>query len=286
MKRLLNLELTTVCYANCYMCPRNAIKEHGIINDNTIDDVIRFAKKQSLFEISLSGRGEPTLHPDICKIINRIKVLEVPISIVTTTDGINDRNMKDILDIVDILRISVSSIAPEIFHKVHQGLEYKKIWDNIEKIVNYKPEKIHIHLVGGSIIYPGLEKTIEFFNKKGINNIYLFPLWNRAGNLNKDEENFRKKIIEKYNIFYSEDEYMDHEKSELLMSNNYCPIGDSSIMINYKGEFIGCFQDFENKNIIGKVDNSKDLLLLRKKFLGCMQLCKVCNSKKVINNEY
>ena len=122
MERLLNLEFTTICYANCVMCPRNVVKEQGYIDEKTIDNVLEFAKQQQLFEISISGRGEPTLHPNADSLLKRIHKLNVPLSIVTTTDGMNEENYKKIIDNIDILRISVSSIKKETFKKIHRGL--------------------------------------------------------------------------------------------------------------------------------------------------------------------
>ena len=288
MERLLNLEFTTICYANCVMCPRNVVKEQGYIDEKTIDNVLEFAKQQQLFEISISGRGEPTLHPNTDSLLKRIHKLNVPLSIVTTTDGMNEENYKKIIDNIDILRISVSSIKKETFKKIHRGLDYDKIWKMIDKIVQYAPEKIHIHLVGGSTIYDGIEETIEYFKNRNIDKIFLFPLWNRAGDLDNNEENYRKKIIDKYNIYYSEDEYMDEEKTKQLSRKTYCPVGDSSIMINYKGDFIGCFQDFANRTVIGNINDKKynDMLLKREACLGCMPVCQECNTKQVINHEY
>ena len=287
MERLLNLEFTTICQANCSMCPRNAINEHGYIDEQTVNKVIEFAKKQQLFEISISGRGEPTLHPDAIGLLNKIHKIDVPLSIVTTTDGINENNYKEIINNVDILRISVSSIKKETFKKIHRGLDYNKIWKIIDMIVNYAPEKINIHLVGGKTIYDGIEETIQYFKNKNIDNIFLFPLWNRAGNLKNNEKNYREEIIKKYNIHYSEDEYMNKEKVEQLEQKTYCPIGDSSIMINYKGDFIGCFQDFSNKTVLGNINNGYDNILTKRKIcLGCMPVCSECNTKQVVNNGY
>ena len=288
MKRLINIELTTKCYANCMMCPRQSIKEHGYITMNNINNIVNYAKKQKLFEISLSGRGEPTLHPDIVPIVKNLQCINIPIPIVTTTDGMNETNYKDIMDNIDKLRISVSSIKKETFKKIHRGLDYEKTWEMIERIVSYNPRKVYIHLVGGEIIYDGIEETIEYFKERHVEKIFLFPLWNRAGNLKNNEENRRKKLINKYHIQYSEDEYMDKEKVNRLNQPNYCPIGDSSIMINFKGELIGCFQDFTNTVVVGSIDGDDNIELLQKKIklLGNMPICRQCNTKKVINSEY
>ena len=281
MERLLNLEATSFCNANCSMCPRDCVKEFGYLSLETVDMLIDKVKDIALFEISLSGRGEPTFHPKLVEIVEKLRELKTKISVVTTSDGLNARNYKEIVDSLDILRLSVSSIDPATFRKVHRGLEYRKIWDNIQRLVSYDPEKLHIHLVGGEETYPQLEPTIKFFKDHGVNNIFLFPLWNRGGNVEEQEIlDIRKKLVEEYGVFYSEDEYLDEDKVRQLGNPNYCPIGDTSISVNFKGDMIGCFQDFENKTKICNVRDDVDFLKERAKMLKKMPVCMSCNSAK------
>lgn len=279
MERLLNLEATSYCNANCSMCPRDCVKEHGYISLDTVDKLIDKIGDYLLYEISISGRGEPTFHPQLIEIIKKLQTLKTKISVVTTTDGIKDATYKQLIDELDIMRISVSSIDEQIFKKIHRGLNYDKIWANITKLVNYNTEKLHIHLVGGEETYPALEKTISFFKANDVNNIYLLPLWNRGGNVEEQEIlDLRKQIVEKYNIFYSEDEYLDETKVRNLANPNYCPLGDTSISVNYKGDMIGCFQDFENLTKICSVDDDVDFITERVKVLKKMPVCRSCNS--------
>jgi len=279
MERLLNLELTSYCNANCSMCPRNNVKEFGYITLETIDNLIKKIENYSLFEISLSGRGEPTFHPELLDILKKLKTTCRKLSLVTTTDGLNEDNYKDCIDNIDILRLSVSSIDPNVFYKIHRGLDYNKIWKNINNLVMYNPQKLNIHLVGGEETYQKLEDTIKYFKENGVNNIHLFPLWNRGGNIEEQEINeTRKYLVEKYNIFYSEDEYLDEEKCKLFQNPNYCPLGDTSISVNFKGDMIGCFQDFGNITKICNVNDDIEFIKQRAKVLKKMPVCKNCNS--------
>lgn len=279
MERLLNIELTSFCDANCSMCPRNNVTEFGYITLETIDNLIKKIEKYNLFEISLSGRGEPTFHPQLIKILKKLRILSNKISIVTTSDGLNESNYRDCMDNVDILRLSVSSIDEKTFHQIHRGLDYNKIWKNIDKLVKYNPEKLNIHLVGGESTYPSLEETIQFFKQNGVDNIHLFPLWNRGGNIQDQNINeMRKYLVDKYHISYSEDEYLDEDKTKMFSNTNYCPLGDTSIAVNFKGDMIGCFQDFENLTRICNVNDNVDFITQRAKVLKKMPVCKNCNS--------
>lgn len=282
MERLLNLELTSLCNANCSMCPREDIQEFGYITLETIDNLIKKIESYNLFEISLSGRGEPTFHPQLIDILKKLQMVSKNISIVTTTDGLNDKNYRECADNVDTIRISVSSKDQETFHKIHCRLDYEKIWKNIYNLVKYSPQKINVHLVGGEITYPSLEETIRFFKENGIDNIHLFPLWNRGGSIKEQEINsMRRYLIDKYGIYYSEDEYMDDTKIKLFSNPNYCPLGDTSISVNFKGDMIGCFQDFGNITKICNVNDEVDFINERAKVLKKMPVCQRCNSSKM-----
>lgn len=288
MKRLANIELTNNCKANCSMCPRDVIKQHGFVELETVDEIVEHLKKYDLSEVSISGRGEPTFHPQMVEILKRLKKLDTPLSMVTTTDGLNEANIPDCLDNVDILRISVSSRDRDTFGKVHRGLDYDKIWHNIDKLIEYNKDKLNIHLVGGQDCYEHIEETIDYFKDRGVKNIHIFPIWNRGGSLEEQDINERrKKIVQQYQIDFSEDEYMDGEKIKLLKNPFYCPIGDSSIMVNYKGEMIGCFQDFANRTIVGCVkDKNLNFVAKRGTLLSKMPVCKECNSRKAITTSY
>lgn len=153
MERLLNIEATSACYADCSMCPRDKVKVKGYVTMEVINSLIDKVKDYKLYEISISGRGEPTLHPKLVDIIKKLRKLNTRISVVTTTAGLNEDNYKQIIDAADILRISVSSIEKDIFKMVHRGLDYDKTWEMIEKVVDYKKDKINIHLVGGDVTF-------------------------------------------------------------------------------------------------------------------------------------
>ena len=73
MKRLANIELTNNCKANCSMCPRDVLKDFGFIDLQTVDEIVEHLQKYDLSEVSISGRGEPTFHPQLIEILKKLK---------------------------------------------------------------------------------------------------------------------------------------------------------------------------------------------------------------------
>ena len=61
-------------------------------------------------------------------------------------------------------------------------------------------------------------------------------------------------------------------------------MGDSSLSIGYRGEILGCFQDFGHVSNIGSMSGMKlkDAIKIRTELLGCMKVCVGCNSKEVV----
>ena len=291
IKRLINIELTSNCPARCAMCPRSQIKEKGFMSYKTLKNIVDQIQENNIWEITFSGRGEPTLHPHLPEMLNLCKKSSVTSALITTAVAMNKDNIEACKNI-DVIRLSVSSFDKSTFEKIHRGLDYYKVWQNIDNLTNAIPEKIKVHLVGGETIYEHLEETINFFHKKNINSLYIFPLWNRGGNITaKDNMEKRQKLIDHFHLLPIEDEFCikdryifnNYMQSKTSLNKKYCFHGDSSALITFKGDMLGCFQDFGSNNIIGNINEHSLKELLEKRFykLGNMDICKGCNSNLV-----
>lgn len=220
----------------------------------------------------------------------------IKLAVVTTADNLTDKVNDTFREYIDVIRLSVSSYDEKIFKKVHCGLNYNKIWDNIKRLGNEHAYKTVIHLTGGSVIYEGLEITVEKLREIGFREFRLFPLWNRAGDneVKAKEEEFRHDIIEKLGLRSSESEYdggnssdyINDYKRNKLTNPKYCIVGDSSLFITYNGDILGCFQDFSGKCIVANIRNSnlKDIIKHKKDKVGRYEFCSNCNSNIAILN--
>lgn len=291
IKRLINIELTSNCPAHCAMCPRSQIKEKGFMSYKTLKNIVDQAQENNIWEITFSGRGEPTLHPHLPEMLSLCKKSSVTSALITTAVAMNKDNIEACKN-VDVIRLSVSSFDKSTFEKIHRGLDYYKVWQNIDNLTNAIPEKIKVHLVGGETIYDHLEETINFFHKKNINSLYIFPLWNRGGNITaKDNMEKRQRLIDRFHLLPIEDEFCikdryifnNYMQSKTSINKKYCFHGDSSALITFKGDILGCFQDFGSNNVIGNINENSLKKLLDKRFysLGNMDICKGCNSNLV-----
>ncbi|MBU6958350.1 radical SAM protein [Pseudomonas sp. CVAP len=293
-KILVNVEATPSCPASCSMCPRSVIKDYGFITLETMDKIVSQIDPSYVWELDLAGRGEPTIHPEFHELLKMMRKSGVLTDVTTTAVTFNQRNIDACVDNVDVIRLSVSSIRKEIFDKVHVGLNHEKIWRNIAALAEAAADKVIVHLTGGPVIYSTLAETVAHLRQLGFKRIYLFPLWNRGGDINaKLEGEYRKKLVSELNLNLSESEYKTGMGKVKFMLNalmgtwvnsNFCAVGDGSLSISYKGDILGCFQDFGHVSNIGHVENDrlKEIVKSRVKLLGNMDICKGCNSRKAV----
>ncbi|WJV54125.1 radical SAM protein [Prodigiosinella aquatilis] len=291
-KVLLNIELTSSCPASCSICPRHVVTDKGFMTAEMLKLIISKVNKDDVYEIDFAGRGEPTVHPDFYDMLDIARDAPVPKKLTTTGVTFSEKRLSFLVNSVDAIRLSVSSINKDIFEKVHKGLKYERTWENIKNLANVGADKTTIHLVGGDIIYNSVPETVSRLRELGYKDINLFPLWNRGGDIKVDPvENKRSLLINQLNLNAIESTCRGGESKISYMYNflkkwvhnfNYCPVGDSSICISHDGSILTCFQDFGKKHVLGNIRDMsiKKIIDSRYKNLGNMNMCLVCNTKE------
>lgn len=274
------------------MCPRDAISDFGYLKLETMEKIVAQVEPDFVWEVDLGGRGEPTTHPEFHELLRIMAKPGVTTDVTTTGVTFTDKNIAACVDHVDVIRLSVSSIHQPVFEKVHIGLKYEKIWRNIAALAEAAAEKVIVHLVGGPVIYDHLHETAAHLRTLGLTNLRLFPLWNRGGDVESALSNQRRKqLMTQLDIPAVEGDYATgtgkfkwfmNTLYGKLQNSQYCPVGDGSVSINYKGEILGCFQDFGLTSNVGHIDNHRlrDVIHERVTRLGRMPVCEGCNVNK------
>jgi len=137
------VEITTRCNLDCKMCPRS---RYGI---KPMDMSLGAFKKildklSSVKEITISGWGEPLLHPDLEKVIDYC--LEEGKKIKLTTNGllINDANLKYLIKI-DEITFSIDQLDDD--KHLTLGHCQKIAIENIRKLAGQRiGKKLHIRI--------------------------------------------------------------------------------------------------------------------------------------------
>ena len=96
------IELTNDCNLKCEMCPRNYIDmEIGYMDKESWHSIINWIPKGST--ILPFWRGESTLHPDFCEMINELDGYDV----VLATNGTNPKPVIDVLSCLSSVNVSI-----------------------------------------------------------------------------------------------------------------------------------------------------------------------------------
>jgi len=261
---------------------------------DVMESVISQVDPSFVWELDLARRGEPTIHPQFDDLLKIMSKAPVPTAVVTTGVTLNQRNVDALVNNIDLIRLSVSSINENAFRKVHIGLDYKKIWKNIAVLAEAAPEKVIVHLTGGPAIYESMPDTVNHLRSIGLVKLNVFPLWNRGGSIEaRQDAQERSRLIKLLKLNASESEYAKHTGrlqyflhlvKGWIVNKQFCIVGDSSLSIGYRGEILGCFQDFGHVSNIGSMSGMKlkDAIKIRTELLGCMKVCVGCNSKEVV----
>ncbi len=139
-----NLEITNICNFDCWFCPRGAMtRSQGKMGFEDFKKLIAGLKKAEFVKnIKFAGIGEPTLHPDLIKMIRYIKD-NTGFKIHLTTNASmfkNDGFVKELLEtnvekITASLRISKFESNKNC---VPSNLSQKKYMDSIVRFVEQR----------------------------------------------------------------------------------------------------------------------------------------------------
>ena len=108
--RTIELNITTLCNRSCSFCPHSwGFKKHKKEKHLSLETLDRFIELLDNYDnqITLCGQGEPTMHPDIKEILDRLQVLDNKIILVT-----NSYKLSEVVDHLGKIEVRVSLYEP------------------------------------------------------------------------------------------------------------------------------------------------------------------------------
>lgn len=264
------------CNGSCIMCPIGKSKGNKVkvMSNDLFEKIIVEASKNHLpfTYVYLFLQNEPLLDKEIFRKLILIKKLSngrLKTGIVTNGTLFTDKKIEELLlSDVDELICSIDALTENTYNKIRQGLNFKTLMININKIIDSGYDKyLAVKFVIQKDNISELHDFRRFWRGKNIP-IQLSTLNNRSGDLDlynglkihRTKNSFLVKII--HNI-----------RNDLLrkMAHKVCPVPITTFNILYNGDVILCCDDFSNKMIIGNVNqlsikeiwNSKKYDLIR-----------------------
>ncbi|MCG6143783.1 spiro-SPASM protein [Leptospira bandrabouensis] len=179
----LEWEIYKGCELKCTFCPREFV---DLTNDGSfvsLEDVKSTITKLNteLFSpitISLSGNGEPLLHPDFKNVVteilklNLLNELIIETALYTNTDTllslIESLNPSDKEKLCVI--VNVTTLKPEVYKSLYGKPELEKVLDTVDLLTKALPNKsLHVQMIKMKEVEEEIDPYFTFFEKKGIN---------------------------------------------------------------------------------------------------------------------
>ncbi|HNW45053.1 MAG TPA: radical SAM protein [Elusimicrobiales bacterium] len=263
-----HIDICSVCNLKCNFCfqaDTAAIKQKGLhrgymdfqLFKKIIDDSAEFKDKFRKVKIGL--HGEPTLHPDLPRMISYLKSKNVTEVIEMFTNGTllnSELNRKLIEAGLDRINISVEALTPEKYREITGvAIDTKKFVGNLKDLYeNRKDCKIYVKIVDACLSPEDKEKFYATFgdicDEIFIENVV--PQWADANKFGLGDTGMYGQKIEKY--------------------KHACPFLFMYLHFNHDGTASGCTLDWAREVLIGDVTKETVMQIWRGKKLKDLQI--------------
>lgn len=284
---LMELILTDNCNLNCKYCFQKNIHSKNIMNEETIDNIIKIIKKYRMNKrttLSLFG-GEPILTSTLKireYLIKRIEEEElskfITIAITSNTTSLTEEDLRWLEKCVKILENKVfwqvSLDSTEKYNDINRVNKsgngtFNMVLKNLEKLNTIlKTDHISINSVVNEDNLPGLSEWLLYISKNLLNKSSSFRF--RIDQVRNDHMtlNERWMVQEEYNriinyynqgliphylvksVFNLKKDFYNEELINKPDEHSSCGICNNFLTIDTNGDVIPChgFEDLENKN--------------------------------------
>lgn len=131
----LYIEPTSLCNLNCAMCFRKTWIDESFGNlsfeafERILGDPMFFSDVETVF---LGGMGEPLIHPDIFRMIERVRTLGKRVELITNGTSIKPDVCERLVSLgIDTLWVSIDSFDPDGYKKIQVGSDFGTVVSNI-----------------------------------------------------------------------------------------------------------------------------------------------------------
>lgn len=139
----IDLFAVDICNLKCPMCPRqDHIPGKGYMDFSVVKKILDQASEHGLFAFNFAGLGEPTLYPDLFKVIRYAKDKGViDVNMHTNGTRLGPAFNRQLLDSgLDRLIISLDSADKEKYEKIRVGAKFEKVYAAVEDLLKHRNE--------------------------------------------------------------------------------------------------------------------------------------------------
>lgn len=232
------IENTNICQANCVFCPHQAMKRRiGTMEMTLFKKIIDQCQKSAINYVTIYGFGEPLLDKHFFEKVVYAKSAAIP-RVTTNTNGmyLTKEKIKKIFNSgIDEIYISFDALTNKTYKKIRPGLDFKTVESNILNLI-YERKKRKLdkpEIILSYVETPDNQKeTLKYIQKwqNKVNHISISFMHNWTGQI----------------------------KNQGMLKNGKrdpCRLLWTDMTISWNGDVPLCCNDYENKIILGNINN-------------------------------
>jgi len=258
------------CNFDCIYCELDPAKPINFYDnppkvDEIFNEVKEAVRKYEFDVLTITSNGEPTLYPYLNDLIDKLKTLNKKLLILSNSSTIMKKEIQEALKKLDIVKLSLDAVTPEIFKKIDRPFKGIEIEDIIQGIIEFR--KIYKgELIIEILVVKGINDREEEFkklnevlakinpNRVDISTIDRPPAYRVEGvDINRLFE--LSENIKNQNIFIPTRDKIDYKiedltKEELLETLKKRPFSESDIKNIFSSNTQKIFNDLLKENLI------------------------------------
>jgi len=175
----ITIEVTNRCGAKCIMCPREKMKQNLEVMSfdvykKTVDDAFSCGVEL----IDLCGYGDVFLDRNLMEKVKYTKEINPnsKVYISTTGNAMIEKYHEQILEYVDILKLSIYGVTKEIYENVMGGIKFEKSYKNINSFLS-KDKTKKVFTIGNFILMQEnkhqMQEWIDYWEPK-LSEVYVW----------------------------------------------------------------------------------------------------------------
>jgi MoaA/NifB/PqqE/SkfB family radical SAM enzyme len=136
--------------------------------------------------LTLTGEGEPFLHPEILKMISTVKAARFHLTVLTNGTLLDEESVQSLIDSrLDVVNVSLWASSPEKYEKSYPGTEphnFEKVVNGLKLVSYHKAKKnselprVVLHQPVTRYNYQEIEALVDLAHVTGCNSISFSPL--------------------------------------------------------------------------------------------------------------
>ena len=141
--RLLSLELSSICNANCIMCPHGEMTRKKLnMPMEILDKIVDDCRGMPLKKINLFWFGDSLCNKKIIECLQVIRrgLPRVKLNLSTNAGLLTEEKSRAIIDgnLVDVINFDIDGIKKETFEQIRLKLDFDQVVKNVRFFLDYK----------------------------------------------------------------------------------------------------------------------------------------------------